>query len=163
MDSRDGCRTGTGLVAAPLKTMMELRDKPSLILRAKHDWQRFQSERSIYGGIYDWHTLEGPSVVKHGGKYYCFFSAGRWENETYGVDYAIADHVLGPYSDAGNESGARVLHTVPGELIGPGHNSLVVGPDGRDWIVYHAWDANMTARRMFVEPIIWTSEGPRRR
>ena len=30
-------------------------------------------------------------------------------------------------------------------------------------IVYHAWDAGMTARRMFMHPIEWTDDGPRLR
>ena len=159
LDAGNG-RAGTGLAVGPLKTMTELGE-PSPVLRARHDWQRFQADRPIYGAIYDWHTIEGPCVVKRQGRYYCFYSAGRWENETYGVDYAVADHVLGPYSDVGNETGPRVLRTVPGQLIGPGHNSIMVGPDGRDWIVYHAWDPAMTARRMFVQPLAWTPTGPR--
>ena len=160
-DFLDGPRPGTALAVARMKSMTELADEGRTVLRAKHDWQRFEANRSMYGGTYDWHTLEGPFVRKHGGRYYCFYSGGRWENESYGVDYAVADHVLGPYSDEGNESGPRMLHTIPGELIGPGHNSIVRGPDGEDWIVYHAWDARMTARRMFIDRLLWTNEGPR--
>jgi len=116
----------------------------------------------MYGGVYDWHTIEGPCVRKRNGKYYCFFSAGRWENETYGVDFAVADNVSGPYTCDSNESGARVLRTVPGQVLGPGHNCLTTGPDGStDYIVYHAWDPKMTARRMFIDPIKWTTDGPR--
>jgi beta-xylosidase len=154
-------RVGTALSGARLKSMTELELPPIAVLRARHDWQRFQANRTIYGAVYDWHTLEGPTVVKRGGRYYCFYSAGRWENDTYGVDYAVADHVLGPYSDQNNASGPRVLRTVPGQLIGPGHNSVVIGPDGHDWIVYHAWDPAMTARRMFLDRLIWTADGPR--
>ena len=62
----------------------------------------------MFGGIYDWHTLEGPCVRRHGGRYYCLYSGGCWQNDTYGVDYAVADHVLGPYTDSGNEDGPRV-------------------------------------------------------
>ena len=141
--------------------MTQLRDEPRTVLRARHDWQRFESNRAIYNGTYDWHTVEGPCVRKRNGRYYCFYSAGRWENDTYGVDYAVADHVLGPYSDSGNESGPRVLRTIPGSLIGPGHNSIVSTPDGEDWIVYHAWDPGMTARRMFIDRLVWTADGPR--
>jgi GH43 family beta-xylosidase len=132
-----------------------------VVLRAHHYWQRFEANRSMYGGTYDWHTLEGPFVRKHDGRYYCFYSGGRWENETYGVDYAVADNVLGPYFDEGSENGPRVLRTLPGELIGPGHNSVVRGPDGGDYIVYHAWDPRMTARRMFIDRLVWTNDGPR--
>jgi len=160
-DFLDGPRPGTALAVAPLKSMTELADDSRVVLRAKHDWQRFEANRSMYGGRYDWHTLEGPFVRKHAGRYYCFYSGGRWENESYGVDYAVADRVLGPYSSDGNDSGPRVLHTLPGELVGPGHNSIVRGPDGEDRIVYHAWDARMTARRMFIDRLIWTRDGPR--
>jgi beta-xylosidase len=147
-------------MVARMRSMTNLADEGRVVLRANRDWQRFEANRSMYGGTYDWHTLEGPFVRKHSGRYYCFYSGGRWENETYGVDYAVADHVLGPYSDDGNKSGPRVLHTIPGELIGPGHNSIVRGPDGEDCIVYHAWDARMTARRMFIDRLIWTTDGP---
>lgn len=161
LDSESGVRAGTALVVAPMKSMTELAGEHRVVLRARHDWQRFLKDRPMYGGTYDWHTLEGPFVRKHNGRYYCFYSAGRWEDDTYGVDYAVADHVLGPYSDAGNEQGPRVLRTIRNELIGPGHNSVATGPDGGDWIVFHAWDPGMTGRRMFIDRIEWTSAGPR--
>ena len=28
-------------------------------------------------------------------------------------------------------------------------------------MVYHAWDPNLTARKMFIDPIRWTPEGPK--
>jgi beta-xylosidase len=161
LDRDGGARAGTGLAVAHMLSMTQLEDAGRVVLRARHDWQRFERDRAIYGRQFDWHTLEGPFVRKHAGRYYCFYSAGRWENETYGVDYAVADHVLGPWSDENNDFGPRVLRTIPGELIGPGHNSIVRGPEGEDWIVYHAWDAAMTARRMFTAPLVWTSDGPR--
>jgi GH43 family beta-xylosidase len=155
-------RAGTGLAVDRLVNMTALAGDERVVMRARHDWQRFVSNRVMYGSRYDWHTLEGPCVCKRNGRYYCLFSAGRWENETYGVDYAVADHVLGPYSDRGNESGARILRTRPGKIIGPGHNCVISGPDGQaDYIVYHAWDAAMTARRMFLDRIEWTPAGPR--
>jgi GH43 family beta-xylosidase len=116
----------------------------------------------MYGKIFDWHTLEGPCVRKHNGVYYCFYSGGCYQGEGYGVDYGTASNVLGPYCDTGNEKGARVLRTVPGEIIGPGHHSIVLGPDDRtEFIVYHAWDPQMSARRMHIDPLAWTSQGPR--
>jgi GH43 family beta-xylosidase len=116
----------------------------------------------MYNGVYDWHTLEGPCVRKHEGRYYCFYSGGRWETEDYGVDYGIADRITGPYSDAGNENGPRVLRTIPDRVFGPGHNSIVVGPDGEtEYVVYHAWGSDRSARRMCLDKLIWTPEGPR--
>ena len=116
----------------------------------------------MYGQIWDWHTLEGPCVRKRNGLYYCFYSGGCYENETYGVDYGVAESVMGPYTEAGNEFGPRVLKTVVGEVVGPGHNSIVEGPDGEsEFLIYHAWDLEMTARRMCMDPLIWTEDGPR--
>jgi len=131
------------------------------VLRPRHDWQRFMAGRPMYGSIYDWHTLEGPFVQKYAGRYYCFFSGGRWETESYGVDYAVADRIFGPWSDAGGEARPRVLKSVPGRVLGPGHNSIVVGPDGvTSFIVYHAWDSGLRLRRMCIDELVWSEQGP---
>lgn len=157
-----GGRAGTALVVARLERMNQLVGDGITVLRARSDWQRFQKDRTMYGRVWDWHTLEGPCVRKHNGHYYCFYSAGRWETESYGVDYGMSENVLGPYSDFGNEAGPRVLRTVPGHVIGPGHNSIIVGPDGEtEFIVYHAWNREMTMRRMCIDRLFWTHDGPR--
>jgi beta-xylosidase len=162
LDTPDGFRAGTALVVDRLLDMTRLAGEPRTVLRARSDWQRFQAERPMYGQLWDWHTLEGPCVRKHDGRYYCFYSGGRWESEGYGVDYGVAESVLGPYSDAGNEAGPRVLRSIPGRVLGPGHNSIVVGPDAQtEYLVYHAWDAGMTARRMCFDRLLWTPDGPR--
>lgn len=154
-------RAGTALAVDRLTSMDRTADEERVVLRARRDWQRFLANRPMYGATFDWHTLEGPFVRKHDGRYYCFHSGGRWETDSYGVDYAVADHVLGPYSDAGNDNGPRVLRTAPGRVIGPGHNSIATGPDGSEYVIYHAWDAAMTARRLCIDPLQWTPEGPR--
>ena len=45
-------------------------------------------------------------------------------------------------------------------LIGPGHNSLLREDDGPVRIAYHAWDARLTARRMFVDELSWEGTKP---
>lgn len=153
-------RAGTGLVVAPMTSMSSLGEE-TVILRAQHDWQLFQAGRNIHGRTLDWHTLEGPCVVKRHGRYYCFYSGGRWETESYGVDWAVAENVLGPYAEGSIGDGPRVLRTVPGQVLGPGHNTVVAGPEGDDYIVYHAWDKSMKARRLFIDRLDWTPDGPR--
>ncbi len=153
-------RPGTALVVDRLVDMTSLAGEPRTVLRASRDWQRYQLDRSMYDAVWDWHTLEGPSVVKRDGLYYCFYSGGNWQNDTYGVDFCVAEHPLGPFSGADLDE-PRVLKTIPAQVFGPGHNSLVTGPDGTtDFIVYHAWDADATARRMCIDPIEWTAAGP---
>jgi hypothetical protein len=39
---------------------------------------------------------------------------------------------------------------------------VVRGPDGGDWIVYHAWDAQRTARTMRIDRLVWGADGPER-
>lgn len=155
-------RAGTALVVHALEDMTKLAPTGVTVARARWDWQRFAADRPMYGRIFDWHTLEGPFVVLHQGRYYCFYSGGCWHTDTYGVDYVVADSVLGPYSDAGAEDGPRVLRTVPGEVIGPGHCSIVSVPDAaRHFVVYHAWGADMTARRLCIDPLSFAADGPR--
>jgi GH43 family beta-xylosidase len=162
LDSDGDTRAGTALVVDRLITMTRLAGEPRTVLRARFDWQRHRANHLIYGRRFDWHTLEGPFIRKRQGRYWCFYSGGCWQTADYGVDYAVADHILGPYSDAGAEDGPRVLRAVPGQVRGPGHNCVILGPDGRtEYIVYHAWDEGMTARRMCLDPLVWTPAGPR--
>ncbi len=155
-------RIGTALVAHALIDMTALAPTGRVVARAGYDWQRFAAAREIYGCVLDWHTLEGPCVVRDGTRLYCLYSGGCWQTESYGVDYVVAESVAGPWSDAGAASGPRVLRTVPGRVIGPGHCSVVTGPDDATrYIVYHAWGPDMSARRMCIDELVMTPDGPR--
>jgi beta-xylosidase len=154
-------RPGTALVVHGLTGMTRLDDEGRTVARARFDWQRFGADRAMYGGRYDWHTLEGPFVVREAGRYWCLYSGGCWQTDTYGVDYVVADSVLGPWSDSGAERGPRLLRTVPGRVLGPGHCSVVGDADGGPrWLAYHAWNANQDARRLCIDPVTFTRAGP---
>jgi GH43 family beta-xylosidase len=145
-----------------MTSMTSLAPEVRTVARARHDWQRFEHDRPMYGGRHDWHTLEGPFVVRHDGRYYCLYSGGRWQDATYGVDYVVSNSVLGPWDDTGADEGPRVLRTVPGRLVGPGHCSVVDGPDHRTRLLaFHAWDASMSARRLHLAELRFTRDGPR--
>jgi beta-xylosidase len=159
-DVLEGERVGTSLAVDRLVDMQTLAGEPVSVLRASADWQLFQRQRSMYGRVYDWYTLEGPFVIKRHGRYWCFYSGGAWTGAGYGVSWAVADSPRGPFIDAPGD-GPQLLLSRPGQLEGAGHCSIVVGPDRRDWIVYHAWDPAHTARRMCVAPLEWTVAGPR--
>jgi beta-xylosidase len=159
-DVLEGERVGTTIAVDRLVGMTRLEGRPRTLLRASDDWQIFRREREMYGAMYDWHTLEGPFVVRRDGRYVLLYSGGAWEEPTYGVSYAVADHPLGPYREP--VSGPVVLQSVPEAVLGPGHNSVVRGPDGADWIVYHAWDRGRTARSMRIDRLTWGVDGPER-
>lgn len=162
LDEREGARPGTAIVVQELADMTRLVGEPRTVLRARWDWQRYQSERPMYGRVFDWHTLEGPCVLSRDGVYYCTYSGGCWHTARYGIDYATAPHVFGPWTDESRAEGPRLLSGVPGHVIGPGHHSIVIGPDGATpFVCYHAWDAAMTARRLCIDPLVFTPEGPR--
>jgi len=162
-DFLDG-RVGTALAVAELGDEMTSTVGPvQTVLRAVGDWQIYERNRPMYNQTFDkWHTVEAPFVVYRDGQYTCFYSGGNWQGPGYGVGFATAKNVMGPYVDTANLEGATVLRSIPGALIGPGHNSIVLGPDGQTmFIVYHSWNDERTRRQMCLDPLEWTPAGPR--
>ena len=158
-DVLEGERVGTSLAVAPMPTMDALGGPGQQVLVPTADWQIFERQRLMYGQVYDWHTLEGPTVREHDGSYYCVYSGGSFLGEGYGVAWARADHPLGPWVEPEDGSN-RLLATVPGHVRGPGHNSVVTTPAGTDVMVYHAWDEAGENRQMCIDVLEWTPEGP---
>ncbi|WP_062136591.1 glycoside hydrolase family 43 protein [Demequina aestuarii] len=153
-------RPGTHLAVARMASPTALDDPPETVLEPNHDWQIYQRERAMYGRRFDWHTLEGPAVVRRGSRYWLTYSGGAWTGPGYAVSWAVADHPMGPWRHAPADA-PSLLRTGDGGLIGPGHNSLTTAPDGRDVIAFHAWDEARTARRMHVLDVDFTYHGPR--
>jgi Beta-xylosidase len=77
---------------------------------------------------------EGPFVMKHGGKYYMTYSANSYESPFYGIGYATADHVTGPWT---KYEGNPILQK-PGELVGVGHSAMFTDKAGQLRIVFHS-------------------------
>lgn len=167
---------GTGTVVDRMNSWFELEGNPRPVTRAKYDWQVYDPQRHEKGGV-RWHTVEGPSVLKRKNRYFEMFSGGNWQNTTYGVSFAISDEVITDrewkqFSDG--ENVLPILRTVPGLVVGPGHNSVVRGPNNRElYCVYHYWtDAgrvmaidrmDFTGDRIFVTGATYTPQpGPYR-
>ena len=144
---------GTGTVVDRLRDPFTLAGQPKPVVRAQYDWQLFDPNRKEKGGV-RWHTVEGPTVLKHKGLYYEMFSGGNWKNASYGVGYACASVI-----DSDNEwiqvcdgeSVLPVLRSTAG-VTGPGHNSVVRGPDNRQmYCVYHRWNEDNSGRLMAID------------
>ena len=159
LESQGDYRIGTGIVVDRLNDMFTLAGDPKSVIRPYADWHLFQANRPMYNGVYDWHTIEGPSLRMHNGRYYCFYSGGAWERENYGVSYVVADHPLGPYTRPPYLDGA-MFHSISGRVYGPGHNSFVRDHAGNEYIVYHAWNEGRTARLMCLDRLTWEDERP---
>jgi GH43 family beta-xylosidase len=154
------CRVGTGIVVDRLVNMQKVANSPQVVVRPSQEWQLFAAQRPMYGKVYDWYTVEGPAVRLHNGHYYCFFSGGAWEHDNYGISYVVADHPHGPYRYP--QGGSNILlKSVPGKVIGPGHNSFAYSPDGsEELVVYHAWDPQQISRLMRIDRLTWDQDRP---
>ena len=82
--------------------------------------------------------IEGPSMWLHGGKYYLFYSANRYESARYAVGYATCEGPRGPCIKRTTD--APFLHSGEGAL-GPGGEELFTDTAGGAWMAYHAWSA----------------------
>ena len=81
------------------------------------------------------HFFEAPFVFKRNGIYYFLYSCEHCEDASYRVDYATAQHPMGPYTYHGT-----ILKTnADGTVHGPGHNSVLKEGDNY-YIVYHRHD-----------------------
>jgi GH43 family beta-xylosidase len=136
---------GTGTVIDEMIDRYTLAGDPRPVTRAKYDWQVYDPNRQEKGGV-RWHTVEGPFVLKRKGIYYEMFSGGNWKNVSYGVSFATADNIernqeWQQFSDG--EKVLPILRTIPDKVEGPGHNSVVRGPNNRElYCIYHRWMEN---------------------
>ncbi|HEY5937825.1 MAG TPA: glycoside hydrolase family 43 protein [Kofleriaceae bacterium] len=79
-------------------------------------------------------VVEAPWVIESGGTYYLFYSGAAYCNSSYAVGVARAKSPLGPFE----KKPAPILGSGT-RWVGPGHNAVTRGPDGRDYLVYHAY------------------------
>ncbi|WP_172805764.1 glycoside hydrolase family 43 protein [Brachybacterium sp. P6-10-X1] len=133
------------LFAQPLTASgLSLHGSRTRILERDQEWE-------VY-------TIEGPAIIRDGGRYYLFYSAGEYWNETYGVGVAVADSVDGPWTkiDDGPLLAANEV------AAGPGHGMPVRAADGV-WYVYHAWRPDSIGedpgRQIWISPVRFESDG----
>jgi len=102
---------------------LQLSGDPSQLLTVDQSWE---------GDV-----IEAPTMVRVDGQLTLFYSGGHFADHSYGVGYAWCDSVAGPCVKPADYP---VLSTVYG-VVGPGGQSLLVGPDDGWFIAYHAWTA----------------------
>ena len=93
--------------------------------------------RIVLANDQDWegHLIEGPFVTYQQGRYWLFYAGNDFSTPAYGIGVAVADHPLGPYTQAGgaaaevdSRSGSRraMLRLRP-------------GVDGKPQLFFHAF------------------------
>ncbi len=121
---------------------------------------------------------EATSIVKHGGYYYLFASAGECCNgplSGYGVLAGRATDILGPYTDregvsllAGQVGGTPVLSANGNRWVGAGGSTVFTDDAGQDWFLYHAVDrtdpyfagSTATKRPALLDRLDWIDGWP---
>lgn len=160
-DFLDHTHIGTGTVVDRMIDELTLEGNPRPVTLPRFDWQVFDPHRIEKGGV-RWHTVEGPFVLKRKGRYYQMFSGGNWKNPSYGVSYALADSIHSREEWSQLEHSREVplvLSTIPGVVVGPGHNSVVRGPDNRQlYCVYHRWAPDGSARLLSLDRLEWVGD-----
>ncbi len=102
--------------------------------------------------------VEAPTLWKHDGKYYLFYSANAYDSPLYAVGYASADTILGSYTKASDPLLKSDYKT--GAAIGPGGQDIVIDDDGETWIAYHSWNPTVTMRHMLIDELVWEGDTP---
>jgi GH43 family beta-xylosidase len=164
-DFLEHTHVGTGIVIDRLLDPYTLSGHPQPVALPRYDWQIFDPARQEKGGV-AWYTVEGPFVLKHKGKYYAMFSGGAWKTGAYAVGYAVTDDIRSADEWTQVADGRLVLpimRSIPGKVLGPGHNSVVRGPDNRQlYCVYHRWSTNGaaegTARVLAIDRLEWCGD-----
>jgi len=102
--------------------------------------------------------VEGPFMMKRGGKYYLMWSEGGWTGPDYSVAYAISDSPFGPFERIG-----KILQQDPKVATGAGHHSVIRGKGKNEYyIVYHRHplgDHNGNHRVVCIERMNFDKDG----
>ena len=106
--------------------------------------------------------LEGPKLTFHDGWYYLTSAQGGTAGPatSHMVVTARSKSPMGPWE---NSPYNPIVHTYSANELwwSRGHGTLVEGPDGQWWIVYHAYrkDFHTLGRQTLMAPIEWTTDG----
>ncbi len=100
---------------------------------------RMETLRSCLHVSQDWEdemgrVTEGPFIVKHNGIYYMSYSANDYRSPLYGVGFATAKDVMGPWE----KFEQNPILQKPKGLIGVGHSAMFRDKDGKLRIVFHS-------------------------
>src|SRR4051812_16922652 len=99
-----------------------LNGPPVALLRPDRPWE---------GSV-----VEGPSMVRAGGRYWLLYSANRWDTAAYAIGWASCVSPTGPCTKAAGPALAS-----GGGMAGPGGQEAFTDSAGRLRLAYHAWSA----------------------
>jgi xylan 1,4-beta-xylosidase len=104
--------------------------------------------------------VEGPFVLHRSGWFYLFYSAAGCCGVKcdYRVGVARARHLLGPYQ----KYAKNPILSANERWVCPGHGSVAVDAQGREFFLYHAYDPKnsiFVGRQGLLDRVQWTADG----
>jgi beta-xylosidase len=107
-------------------------------------------------------SQEGPKMLKHGEYFQMILAQGGTAGPPTGhmIVSARSKSIHGPWENSPYNPLARTL-SAEERWWSKGHGTLVEGPDGRWYVVYHAYEKGFLTlgRQTLLEPIVWTADG----
>lgn len=110
---------------------------PIFAQRLADDGRSLVGERTVVlANDLDWegHLIEGPYVTRAEGRYWLFYAGNDFTSPSYGIGYAVADRITGPYRKAEQP----LLKSHP-RWSAPGHASVSVGTEGEPRLFFHSF------------------------
>ena len=105
-------------------------------------------------------TVEGPWMEKSGSTYYLFYSGGNYR-AGYGMGYATASSPMGADTfPAFAKSPLNPVLTEAAGVLSPGGGSMVEGPQGGSWLIYHGRAGDYTQpQTLRIDPVWFDTNG----
>jgi GH43 family beta-xylosidase len=146
---------GQQLYIARMASPWSLAEERHLLSSPDQKWERIGREP----------INEAPEALHHDGRLFLVYSASHSFTDDYCLGLLSHDG-RGPITDRGSwtkSNGCVFSKNVAGGVFGPGHDSLVPSPDGREtWNVYHAVATSgcgWKCRTIRMQKVAWRPDG----
>src|SRR3954452_319154 len=96
-------------------------------------------------------VVEGPWMTHHRNGYYLLYSGASFADASYAMGYAFAPSPTGPFVKPSSEP---ILKSAA-DVLGPGGGSVITGPCGHHWLIYHGRATPGGARTLRIDPLVW--------
>lgn len=106
-------------------------------------------------------VTEGPSVVKHLGKYYIIYSANHFQSQDYAVGYATSNTPTGPWIKSKDSPILHRSNPSAENLVGTGHGAPFIDKSGKWRYIFHAHKnkSEVSPRHSYILDMYFTNDG----
>jgi GH43 family beta-xylosidase len=146
---------GQNLYIAPMANPWTLVGRRKLLSTPDHRWEQIGREP----------INEGPEALYHDGRLFLVYSASHSMTDDYCLGL-LSYNGKGEITDRKSwtkSNGCVFSKNVAGGVYGPGHNNMVLSPDGREmWNVYHAIAVSgcgWSCRTIRMQKMGWRPDG----